>query len=200
MMVFRSALWALLLVTLAGCVSRTRCGGKTRFELRGGDGSLRLRVAEADRPGRLDLCDSTGQTAGALVREGEALYVLDRSQAEHLRSPRPDALELTNAAGPAVRLSRAADVVRVLHPDGIPFGSIQETRERTLVTDVSATPIALVKRRDADAVITSMEGEARAYLVPSPGLSAAAVFALPGLTLEEQLLLCAHLGRGRLQP
>jgi hypothetical protein len=195
---------ALLLVLAAalGCTKPppASCSGPSRLEVRDGSGALQLRLADSGRPGELDLCEPSGQRAGALGKKGDALVLYDRSNAEVLRAATPSALSLEGPRGEAMRMYRADGTLRVLRPDGVPFGDVREAGGRVQVHDVAGTPVAQVAPRDADAVISAPDGAVRGYLLPSPGNLPAGVLALPEPSLPERVFIAAHLARGRLQP
>lgn len=206
------ALASVVLASLlgSGCVSRARCGGAARLELRRGDGSLELRLVDAPpgaRPGELDLCDPSGQRLGGLLWDGLALSLVDPAGADRLRVVNSQASEIIGPNGPALRLWRNERSVRVLRLDGVPYGTLSvagpgpapET-ELALVSDPGGSPLAKVSSRDADAVLAGPDGATLAYVVPSPGLVPAAVFALVALPLEERAFLAVHLARPRFAP
>jgi hypothetical protein len=192
----------LTLLFLAGCTQHAPpCGvGATRLELRDGSGALTLRVAASARPGELDLCDAQKQRVGAVVRAAETLRLIDRGGAERLQARGAEALEITGPAGQAMRLFRHDGELRVLRPDGVAFGSIGTQKDAAIVSDAGGSPIGKVTARDADAVVTAPGGAVRTYVVPSPGMPAAAVFAIETLSPEERVFLAVHLARGVLLP
>ena len=193
--------WLLLAALLGGCVAKPRCGtGPLRLELRDGNGALQLRVAGATRTGELDLCDAAGQRVGALGRQGDALVLYDRSNAELLRAATPATLELDGPGGPRMRIYREGGALRVLNAEGVPYGQILERDGAAWASDPGGSPIGKASRRDADAVVAAPDGAVRAFVVPSPGLVAAGVLVLDGLPLAERVFVAAHLGRGPLQP
>ena len=187
---------AALLVTSSACGSRSTCGpGPERLAFRDGTGALRVRLAAATKPHDLDLCDAAGQRLGTITEEGDVLRLYDRAHAERLRAERADATELVGPAGEALRLYRADHTLRLLRPDGVPAASFNEHDGAVYVSGPGGAPVAKAAARDADAVLAAPDGAVQAYLVPSPGLSAAAVFAIEGLAVEERFLLALHLSR-----
>lgn len=195
------ALGGCVVLLFAACAPKPSCGsGPERLAFRDGNGALRARLAASSKPHELDLCDAAGQRLGSITSEGDTLRLYDRAHAERLRSERADATELIGPAGPALRLYRAENTLRILHMDGVPAGSLSERGAMVYVSDPGGSPVSTAARRDGDAVLAAPDGAVQAYLVPSPGLPAAAVFAIEGLALEERFLLALHLSRGSLIP
>lgn len=187
---------AALLSTTSACGSRSTCGpGPERLAFRDGTGALRVRLAVGTKPHELELCDALGQRLGTITEEGDVLRLYDRAHAERLRAERPDAMELVGPAGEALRLYRADNTLRILRPDGVPMASFHEKDGAVYVSGPGGAPVARAVARDADAVLAAPDGAVQAYLVPSPGLRAAAVFAIEGLAVEERFCLALHLSR-----
>jgi hypothetical protein len=194
--------YALLgLCLLAACTDKPRCGpGAMRLELRDAAGVLTARLAESARKGELDLCDPAGQRLAAIGAQGGALVLYDRGNAEVLRAASQDATDLRSPAGQALRLYKEDHMLRVLKPDGVPYGTLHEKDAVVLVSDPAGSPRARISRRDADAVAADPDGAVKAFFVPAPGLLGAGVLTLEELPLPERVFLAVLLGPRRLQP
>ena len=195
------------LATLGGCTRKPSCGTAVRLELRDGAGALQLRIATAAGGGsarELDLCDPAGQRLGTILYEGAALRLLDRAGGERLRVADAETLDVSRPGGPGLRLywsaGRNVGQLRVLRPDGVPHGTLTERDGAVVVSDPGGSPVAKATPRDADVALLGPDGAVRGFVLPSPGLWPAAVFAIDGIPLEERAFLAVQLARERLLP
>jgi hypothetical protein len=183
---------------LGGCHHSARpCapGAPARLELRDGAGALLAAVRPAEG-GALELCtgDNAATLAGQVISDGKVVTLVDASGALALRlsvGPTGD-LQGSGAHEARLRVHRQGDAVRVLQPDGVPFGAIALSGKAAIVTDAASRPLATVAPSDGDEILTAPDGATRYHVVRAPSALAASAFALPKLSLPERLTLCLY--------
>ncbi len=183
-------------LALAGCKDKTLrspCASSqaARLEIRDSSGALELALKDGARPGASDLCDASAQRVGGLVHEGQVLTLFDRKDGLvlRLRQGGPDDFSGEGPKGPRLRVHRDRQEVRVVSPDGIPFGSVVTSDTGVLIYNKASAPIASVEKRDEDLVVKTTDGAVTTYLVPSASPGAAGMLAVEGLPLPERLAL-----------
>lgn len=186
----------LAVVACAGChheAPKPRAcapGTRAKVELRDGSGTLLLAVKPAPVGKELDLCDGKAARIGQVTQAGDVLTVLDASGALVLRLSAgrlhtfPDA-DGQGPKGPRLRTHRDGANIRVLRPDGVAYGELAlGPGGRVTITDQASKPVANLTLSDGRTVIAGTDGSTRFFVHPET--PAAAVFALPELSLAER--------------
>lgn len=156
-------------------------GIKSTVELRDGAGGLELALKGHD------LCDGNLHRVGTIDVNKDEVVFSDPSGRTRL-DLKPDGAQTASdhtPGGQGLRLFRGRGQLRVLHADGVPYGSVTPQAIGSLIFDPANAPIAKVERRDPDAVVTDLGGTALHFVVPARDPAAAGVFAIPKLDPAE---------------
>gem|GEM_PF-2628433 len=176
--------------------------GPVVAELRDGQGALtETLVASPQLSGHWDRCDPSLIVIGSLVSDRGNYTVVDRSGRMSLRMQRSSAkdADFDNVAGPRLRVHADPGELRVLRPDGVPFGSIttlattgSTTDPEISVRDASSRVVGHVERQARGAVFLDAGSVSRRAAIPAATASdqaAVGLLGIPGLTDEERSAL-----------
>ena len=163
----------------------------SRLEVRSGDGALELAVKPGAQPSAFDLCDAGAQRIGGLAVQPDGVTLSDGAGAPKLKLVRSPPLDVSGDGPRGQRLRVHLDGVeqRVLKPDGVPFGAVTPKPGGANVHNPASQPVARVEPRGDDQVIAAADGKTVRHVVPAASSTAAAAFAIEGLTIDEQLAL-----------
>jgi hypothetical protein len=182
---------ALAAVLMLGACHRgdPRCApaAPATVELRDGAGALLI----ADKNGAL--CDAQHRAVGTVEVTPNDVTLKDAGGSPRLiiKPTQPDNTAAgSDASGNVrVRLYRDAVQARVLHPDGVPIGSMVRNGDGARIYDPSSSPIMTAEPRDRDLVLRDSEGVVRHFVVPGKDARAAGVFSMNSLDRSEQLAI-----------
>jgi hypothetical protein len=194
--------FAVLALALGGCprAAPSPCAPSAPavLEVRDGAGALQAALKRSETAGARVVCDAGAHKIGTVVDDAAGMTALDARGALVLRV-RTDAdgdLLGDGAQGPRLRVHRDGRELRVLRPDGVPYGSIApHDAAGAVVFGPGGQPIATVGARGVDQVLAQPSGATTAYVTPSSRPVAAGAFALEGLSLAERLALYLALAR-----
>jgi hypothetical protein len=187
--------WLAAVLLLCGCPERKQAcapGTAALVTVRDGAGAVVRTLKQSADAKTLELCDAAHQLSATLQDEGKIVDLLDARGSRLLRIEilADGDLEAAGASGARLRVHRGANELRVLRPDGIAFGSMSDTSDAgATVYDKASVPIGTVITRDRDHVLRRNDGTTRGYVSPAISPSASAVFAVDGLSPDEQLAL-----------
>jgi hypothetical protein len=186
---------AALVALAAGChrgPARCPAGVKSTLEVRDSNGVLE--VALKDNA----VCDGQLVKLGTLTNDANGALSLRDSGGHPLISVTREDDHVAHVATPAgekYRLFKSDKEMRVLAPDGVPFGTIIPEPRLATLYNPAQTPLGRVLPREPDAVVTDLAGTTLTYVIPTHDLHAAGAFGIPRLSRPEQLLIYLYWSR-----
>jgi hypothetical protein len=166
-------------------------GIPAQLEVRDHAGQLELAVKASNTAGELDLCDVQNKRSGRIITEGDTQIVLDAANQTVARLHRdgPDDWSATGPKGPLFRVHGDKTETRLLHPDGIAFGSAAPTEGGATLYDRASVPIGSVKSHDKGQVIAASDGATRRYVTPSSSSVNAGLLGIDGVPLSAEVAI-----------